>query len=191
MRYTRVLAVLLTIPAMLLSGCGSEEDSNAADTPQFNQADVTFVRGMIPHHRQAIQMARLAQGPAADPNVKQLAQQIEAAQGPEIQTMQDWLRGWNKPLKPHMGGSMDHGGGSMKGMSGMMGSGDMQQLRKAQGPAFDETFLSMMIEHHKGAIDMAGVEIAEGANPEAVVLAKKIQRDQAAEIEKMIRMLDG
>jgi uncharacterized protein (DUF305 family) len=76
-------------------------------------------------------------------------------------------------------------------MPGMMGSGDMQQLRSAQGAPFDESFLSMMIEHHKGAIDMASVEIQEGANPQAVALAKKIQRDQAAEIEKMTGMLEG
>jgi uncharacterized protein (DUF305 family) len=191
MRYTRVLAALFTATAMFLTGCASEADSNSADAPQSNQADVKFVRGMIPHHRQALQMARLAQGRAADPGVEQLARQIEAAQGPEIETMQGWLRAWDKPLTPEMGGSMDHGDGSMSGMSGMMGTSDMQQLRSVEGEAFDESFLSMMIEHHKGAIDMAGVEVRHGANPHAIALAKTIHRAQVAEIQKMTRMLES
>ena len=199
MRYQRALAVLFVTAAMVLSGCGAEKDSDAADTPPFNQADVTFVRGMIPHHRQAIQMAQLAQSRAADLQVKQLAQRIEAAQGPEIATMLGWLRAWNRPLGAGIGGSggMDHGGsggmdhGGSDGMSGMMGARDMQELRSAKGAAFDEAFLTMMIEHHKGAIDMASTQEQQGRNREALALAEQIQQDQAAEIEHMVGLLDG
>lgn len=193
MRYKRALALLFTAAALVLSGCAAENDSGSADTPTFNQADVQFVRGMIPHHRQAIQMAQLAEGRAADPQVEQLAQKIEGAQEPEIETMRGWLRDWNRPLRTmDMGdsGSMNHGGSS-DSMSGMMGAGDMQALREAKGRAFDEAFLTMMIEHHKGAVDMAATQERKGKDPEAIALARKIQRDQAAEIETMTRLLDG
>jgi len=192
MRLKRLLPALLIAVALFVNGCAADKEANAAEEPRFNSADVTFVQGMIPHHRQAIQMARLAEGRAADPEVEQLAQGIEAAQAPEIRMMQGWLRAWNEPLQPNKGdtGSMGHGG-SMKGMSGMMPMSDMQHLRSVKGSAFDEAFLSMMIEHHKGAIDMAHTEEQRGASPQAVALAKKIQQAQSAEIQKMTRMLPG
>lgn len=199
MRNLRALAVLLVTTTLLLSGCASEENSDSSASSQpFNQADVKFVRAMIPHHRQAIEMAQLAEKRAADPQVEKLAEQIEAAQGPEIKTMRNWLKSWEQPMKTNQGGSgsMDHGGsgsmdhgGSVGGMAGMMAAGDMQQLRTAEGAAFDEAFLTMMIEHHKGAIDMASTEEQQGRNREAVTLAERIQQDQAAEIELMANLL--
>jgi len=199
MRNLRSLAVLLVTTTLLLSGCASEANSDSSASSQpFNQADVKFVRAMIPHHRQAIEMAQLAEKRAADPQVEKLAEQIEAAQGPEIKTMRNWLKSWEQPTKTNHGGSgsMDHGGsgsmdhgGSVGGMAGMMAAGDMQQLRTAEGAAFDEAFLTMMIEHHKGAIDMASTEEQQGRNREAVTLAERIQQDQAAEIELMANLL--
>ena len=199
MRNLRALAVLLATTTLLVSGCASEESSSSSASSQsFNQADVKFVRAMIPHHRQAIEMAQLAEKRAADPQVKKLAEQIEAAQGPEIKTMQGWLKSWGQPMKTNQGGSgsMDHGGsgsmdhgGSVGGMAGMMATGDMKQLRTAKGAAFDEAFLTMMIEHHKGAIDMASTEEQQGRNRQAVTLAERIQQDQSAEIELMANLL--
>ena len=199
MRNLRALAVLLATTTLLVSGCASEESSSSSASSQsFNQADVKFVRAMIPHHRQAIEMAQLAEKRAADPQVEKLAEQIEAAQAPEIKTMQGWLKSWGQPMKTNQGGSgsMDHGGsgsmdhgGSVGGMAGMMATGDMKQLRTAKGAAFDEAFLTMMIEHHKGAIDMASTEEQQGRNREAVALAERIQQDQSAEIELMANLL--
>ncbi len=190
MRYTRALPALFITASLVVSGCAAEKNVNAAEAPRFNTADVKFARGMIPHHSQAIQMARLADSRASDPAVEQLAQKIEVAQAPEIRMMQGWLRAWNKSLQPGKSGARPMGhGGSMKGMSGMMPMSDMQHLRSVKGPAFDAAFLGMMIEHHKRAIDMAHVEERRGINPRAVALAKKIQQAQAAEIQKMTGML--
>jgi uncharacterized protein (DUF305 family) len=83
----------------------------------FNDADATFAQQMIPHHQQAVTMAELAGTRATDPEVKRLAAQIKAAQGPEITTMTGWLSAWGKPAPTD---SLDHGmnmsGGSMPGM---------------------------------------------------------------------------
>jgi uncharacterized protein (DUF305 family) len=196
MRYARAISALAIASALFLSGCAANSDADAADAntaaaPEFNKADVTFAQGMIPHHRQAIAMAQLAEGRASDPAVEQLAHKIEAAQSPEIRMMQGWLRSWNKPMNSNVdGGSAPMGhGGSTKGMSGMMPISDMRQLRSVKGAAFDEAFLSMMIKHHKGAIEMAHTEEQQGTNPQAVGLAKKIQHAQSAEIDNMTGML--
>ncbi|MEE3920862.1 DUF305 domain-containing protein [Micromonospora sp. BRA006-A] len=75
-------------------------------------------------------------------------------------------------------------------MPGMMSEQQMKDLAAAKGPAFDKMFAEMMIAHHKGAIDMARTEQADGSNPEAKALAAKIASDQAAEVQTLQKILD-
>jgi uncharacterized protein (DUF305 family) len=144
---------------------------------------------MIPHHRQAIERAQRGTERAASPEVQQLAAEIEAAQDPEIETMTGWLESWGKDVPGDM--SSPHEGMAMDDMAGMMSDERMTQLEAASGTAFDEMFLTMMIEHHEGAIEMARVEQITGAYSDAIALAEKIESDQAAEIETMRKLLDS
>jgi uncharacterized protein (DUF305 family) len=157
----------------------SSDDPGSEDAP-YNDADVTFARDMVPHHRQAIGMAQLAKGRAEDPRVLALAGRIEAAQGPEIDLLIGWLAGWDG------GQGMGHGG---SGMGGMMSPGDMHALMAASGAEFDRLFLEQMIEHHTGAVEMAETEISAGRNAEAIELAETIRDDQTAEIAEMEQLL--
>jgi uncharacterized protein (DUF305 family) len=75
-------------------------------------------------------------------------------------------------------------------MPGMMSDTEMQALEDADGADWDQMFLTMMIEHHAGAIEMARTEQSEGENPEAVALADDIDVAQSAEIETMQGLLD-
>ncbi|WP_238018184.1 DUF305 domain-containing protein [Dactylosporangium sp. AC04546] len=155
----------------------------------FNGIDVRFATDMIPHHRQALEMAKLAEARAATPAVKDLAGRISKAQEPEIATMSGWLTAWGEPV-PSPGG-MEHGTDhdAMGGMPGMMSQQEMQQLAKATGTEFDRLFLTMMIRHHEGAVEMAKAEQAQGANPAAKQLAGDIAAGQTAEIAEMERLL--
>jgi uncharacterized protein (DUF305 family) len=184
MKRLPALAAVAVAVALALTGCGgSDEGSQSA--AQFNEADVIFAQGMVPHHRQAIEMARVARQTAASTEVKKLAGEIEKAQDPEIQAMAGWLQAWGKDV-PTASSGMGHGGVNMPAM---MSAEEMKALENASGAAFDRMFLQMMIEHHQGAIEMAGTEQANGTNADATTLAKQIETAQTAEIGVMARLL--
>jgi uncharacterized protein (DUF305 family) len=155
----------------------------ASTAATFNEADTAFAQNMIMHHRQAVEMAELAETRAADPEVKKLATQIKAAQDPEITTMTGWLRSWGQPTSA-AGMQMDH-----DGMPGMMSDDAMSKMGAMSGKEFDKEFLRMMVEHHEGAIEMAKEETSGGSNPDAKALAEQISTSQQAEIDTMKKIL--
>lgn len=167
------------------SGSAESTSTSASENAAFNDADVTFAQGMIPHHQQAIEMAQMASERAQDSRVLDLASRIEAAQQPEIATLTGWLKEWGAE-DDGMGG-MDHGG--MDHGGGMMSEEDMNALMAASGAEFDRLFLEQMIEHHTGAVEMATTEAGEGQNTEALAMANNIRDTQNAEIAEMRQLL--
>jgi uncharacterized protein (DUF305 family) len=188
-----LIAVSIAAVALPLAACGASKsstkaassDSTAAPTKagSFNDADVAFAQGMIPHHEQAIEMADIALDPNAGASaaIATLAKAIKGAQDPEIKTMKAWLTAWGKNASGAMEG-MDH---SSSAMPGMMTDGDMADLGKAKGPEFDGLWARMMIAHHEGAIEQANTEIKNGKSAEAKALAAAIVKAQQAEIDQM------
>jgi uncharacterized protein (DUF305 family) len=188
---TIVFSTGLLAIALVLAGCttsggmggmdhNSPPPSESSSSAEFNDADVAFATNMIAHHQQAIEMADLVLAKSGiDDRVTRLAEDIKAAQGPEIITMTDWLTEWDQPTD-HSG--MDHGG--------MMSDDDMAALEDASGVEASRLFLEQMIEHHQGAIDMAQEEIETGSNADALALAQTIIDAQTAEIATMHDILD-
>ncbi len=158
--------------------------SAPASQGQHNAADVAFAKGMIPHHRQAVEMADLAPERAQSAEVKKLAADIKKAQDPEIKTLSGWLTSWGEEVPAE--GAMDH---SMHGMDGMMTAEEMTELENASGQAFDTAFMEMMIKHHEGAVEMAKTEQADGAYAPAKKMAEEIIASQTAEITQMNELL--
>ncbi|MFS0703280.1 DUF305 domain-containing protein [Cellulomonas sp. 179-A 9B4 NHS] len=160
----------------------------SADAAAHNDADVEFAQMMIVHHQGAIEMAELAVQKASNEQVRALGERISAAQGPEIELMTGWLEQWGEPTTPEAmdHGGMDHGGMDMEGMSQ---EEVMAELSALSGVDFDRRFLELMTDHHRGAIEMAETQRAEGENPEAVDLAGTIIDDQTMEITEMENLL--
>lgn len=197
-RKLAALTLFATI-SLTLAACSDDSDggessdrgSSSSQSGPFNDADVTFAQQMIPHHEQAIEMAKVAETRAGSDEVKSLAADIEAAQGPEIETLEGWLESWGEdvPSGEMDHGDMNHGSSDEGGMAGMMDEEDMKSLEDASGAEFDRMFLQMMIEHHEGAVAMAETEVQDGENADAIAMAQKVISDQQAEIDQMNGLL--
>jgi uncharacterized protein (DUF305 family) len=166
----RLIAVVLG--ALFLTGCAS---SSPDGSNSYSAQDIMFAEMMIPHHEQAIEMAELAVANTTNPDILTLAEQIRAAQEPEIDLMKSW---------PGVD-SMGHAGHTM---TGMLDENEIKMLRASTGADFDRLFLEGMIKHHEGAIDMAEAVI-DSKNPEVANLATAIISAQKAEIEEMKALL--
>ncbi len=185
----RTLTLIATIGALGLAACGSDDTASPATQATdaaFNDADVAFAQGMIPHHEQAIEMADIALDPTvgASEQVRDLATRIKGGQDPEITMMGGWLTMWGQPMQMDMGDGHD-----MSAMDGMMSVEDMDMLGAATGAEFDSLWLDMMIRHHQGAIAMAQTVKASGSNADVLALADQVIAAQQAEITEMESLL--
>ncbi|MGU3643416.1 DUF305 domain-containing protein [Microbacterium sp. C23T] len=180
----------ITLTALLaLAGCagttnsggmdnmpGMGSSASASPAADVNNVDVQFTMMMIPHHEQAVEMADMVLAKdGIDERVTALAEQIKAAQGPEIELMESWLDDWGTPMGDMDG--MDHGG--------MMSDTDMAALEAATGVEASRLFLEQMIVHHEGAIEMAQDEVDNGQNADVIALAENIIASQTTEITTM------
>jgi len=177
------LVAMLAVLAIAFAACTSKEEAK-----KHNDADIAFVQGMIPHHRQAIRMSELAGEHASSPDVKTIASTIITKQDEELKTMDKMLEDWGAKEMGEMSG--------MSGMSGMDHPGmlsdpQLKELEQARGVEFDKLFLKGMVQHHKGAVTMASEEDEKGENKEAKKLASEIKRGQEREIEEMEKQLVG
>jgi uncharacterized protein (DUF305 family) len=155
------------------------------------EADIRFMSGMIGHHAQAIQVAQLAPTHGASPEVRRLAARIIAAQEDEIATMQQWLRDRGQPVPD---AAHAHHGPDGALMPGMLTEAQIRQLDAARGEEFDRLFLTFMIQHHRGAVSMVSQLFGSyGAGQDETVFkfASDVNVDQATEIDRMQRMLEG
>jgi uncharacterized protein (DUF305 family) len=182
---TRMTALTIAATATL-AGCTINigDDSNGMmngngmmsnSAGELSASDLMFAQMMIPHHQQAVDMGTLAETRAANPAVKELAAKIKGEQAPEIAQMKGWL-----------GSSYDlHHTMVMKGM---LDVAQLTELKTAVGVAFDQLYLTYMIAHHEGAIEMAQ-SVVDSKNSEVSKLAKSIIESQTAEIDYMKQLL--
>ena len=157
-----------------------EEAARALPDDKPNAADRTYAQMMIVHHEQALTMTALAPQRAASEQVKKLAARITAAQKPEIDAMQGWLKTNGGPAKQS---GHDHGT-----MPGMATAAQLAQLTAAKGKAFDDLFLKLMITHHDGALTMAAEVLSQGNNVLVEEMANDVIAQQTAEINRMRSM---
>ena len=159
-----------------------------ADT-RYTVDDVTFMRDMIHHHDQAVQMSELVKDRTNQPQLVAVAGRIHASQADEIAFMQNWLRERGETVPD---ASM-HRGMDMKGtMAGMASPADMARLATLKGVEFDRLFLTLMIAHHDGALKMVDALVKKAGSAYDPVLSQftsDIKTEQKAEIDRMTALL--
>nr|WP_306327844.1 DUF305 domain-containing protein [Streptomyces venezuelae] len=157
-----------------------EEAARLLPDESPNSADFTYVQMMVVHHRQALTMTALAPERAASPQVRKVAERIAAAQKPEIDAMEGWLK--------NNGGPREQAGHDHHSMPGMATEAQLKELGDAKGTAFDELFLKLMVTHHEGAVTMAAEVLSQGNNVLVEEMANDVIAQQTAEIGRMRRL---
>jgi uncharacterized protein (DUF305 family) len=163
----------------------------------YTAADVLFMQQMMQHHAQALTMSALVPSRSQRGDVRSLAERIAISQRDEIAMMRRWLERRGEEVPTLAMDHQSHGAGDhtahMASMPGMLTTAQLAQLGAATGPAFDRLFLTMMIQHHEGALVMvAALTASPGAGQETELfrLTSDIDAGQRAEIRRMRAMLD-
>lgn len=169
----KILTLVAVLAAVVVAGCGGSDSKSSSSLG--NSTDRAFVAQMVPHHKSAVEMAKIAQQRGQSQFVKTLAGNIVRTQSAEIGTMQseDKKLADDGLKKGDLGMSMNEMGMSMD--TGML---------KTANP-FDPAFLKMMLPHHKGAVKMAQMELDMGKDAKLKTLAKAIISAQNKEISEM------
>ena len=183
-------------PAIVQPGAPGQASAVVSSVPKFQDnnftdADVKFMQGMIHHHSQALQMVALIATHTKTAELIAMGQKIQLSQSGEIKAMNEWLtaRKQTVPMMNPDGTVMDHG--DMVPMPGMLTAGQMKALDAARGAAFDELFLTGMIQHHKGALKMVADlrEAGGGKEPNIGGFLNDVDNDQRMEIVRMYGLL--
>lgn len=195
-------AGLVVVAAAASPAIAGAQDS--AQVPAHAQADARFLRDMIGHHAQALEMTALVPTRAGRDDVRLMAERIEVSQRSEIARMQQWLRvrGLAVPEvdahhahAPAAGEHAGHAAGDAHaGMPGMATPEEMARLAAASGAAFDALFLELMIRHHEGALVMVEELFGTpggGQDSEMYAIASEVDADQRMEIDRMRAMQQG
>lgn len=157
----------------------------ATPGPGYTAADVRFMQNMIGHHVQALVMTAMAPTHGAGDRLLRLAEKIDISQRDEIALMEQWLTDRNQALPS--ASYMDH-----MMMPGMLSPEQLAQLDAARGHEFERLFLTFMIRHHEGALQMVE-ELFDtpraGQDPDIFRFATDVDADQRDEIYVMRTML--
>ena len=175
-------------PGSPSSELSAEEAIKIANT-SYSPADAQFMRDMIPHHHQALQMAALVADRTNRPELIDVAGRINASQGDEIGFMQQWLRERGERVPDPTAHEAMH---THHTMAGMATPEQMAELAASEGTAFDRLFLKLMITHHEGAVKMVEELLEQPGSAYDPVLfefTNDVTNDQTTEIERMNALL--
>jgi uncharacterized protein (DUF305 family) len=178
--------------------------------PSNDSVDAGFARDMQIHHTQAVQMSYAVSIATQDREVRQIAYDIMTSQQAQIGRMSGWLDAWelpaysSAPLMAWMSGSGGPGGHDMAGgsgddeafvatdgalMPGMATDTEMERLRESTGRDAEILYLQLMIDHHRGGVEMARYAANHAEDDEVRRVADRMATSQAVEIDAMNDML--
>ncbi len=167
-----------------------DESLDETELPAYTEADVRFMRRMIRHHAQALEMTRLLRERTDRDDLRRLALRIDISQKDEIALMEKWLEERDEDVPGSESGSA---AADAPLMPSMLTEREMDELAAARGAEFDRLFLESMIQHHEGALQMVEQLFRKpgaGQVPSVNHFASEVQADQQMEIRRMQALLD-
>lgn len=182
------LALVLVL-AGVIGGLALGRSTATTYGPAAGSLDVGFLQDMTVHHDQAVEMAVWARNNTADPQIRQIAYDIESAQTSQIGRMEGWLTLWGQPLTPPSGQYMAWMGMPSSSMPGMASPDDLARLRAASGRDLDVAFLQLMLRHHEGGLPMMQAAATGASVPAVRALARSMVASQTSEVGVMTQML--
>jgi uncharacterized protein (DUF305 family) len=208
-RWVIVLAASVALVVVAAVAFSIGRLSTLGDAPPANaSAEAGFARDMQVHHQQGVELAMIIRDLTDDDATRLLGYDIATAQAQQSGQMYGWLAEWGLPqagpepsmtwmTRPADEGTSHDGHGSGDGgahepgepMPGLATSEQIAELRSLEGVEAERMFLELMIEHHRGAVEMAEAVLARSDYPVVVSLAEAIVRSQESEIGLMEDML--
>ena len=204
-----VVASVLVIVAAFAAGSLS---APVATAPSNTSAEAGFARDMQTHHNQAVEMSFIIRDLTDDADVRLLAYDIANSQSQQAGQMNGWLTVWNLPQtapepemtwmsRPALTG-VSHEGMSEMGtgetshepgspMPGMATADQLAALKAATGDEAVRQYLTLMIAHHLGGVEMADAVLVRTEERVVRSLAASIVKAQSSEIGYMQDLLDA
>lgn len=194
------LSVLLAVASLLVGLVLGWAAFGRGGFPLDGSAEAGFARDMQTHHGQAVQMSLLVNDRSTDPRIRIMAKDIATSQQGQTGQMFAWLQLWglsttgSQPPMAWMG--TDHHGATSASresvpMPGMASDADLATLEAASGVEAERIFLTLMIAHHRGGVEMADAVLARSDRDEVVTLARAMESAQTSEITTMQQLLDA
>lgn len=167
-----------------MMGTSTQNYTQGKNTTMSSNIDRHFIEQMIPHHIDAITMAKLAPTRTQRPEIIELSKSIIVSQVKEIDQMKEWYKNWYGREVPT--GILSNSSGMMGGgmHMGMMGNDtDIKRLELTDD--FDKAFIEEMIPHHQMAVMMGQMLKNSTSREEMKKLADDIITAQTREINEM------
>jgi len=197
-----IAVALLVAGAFALGRLSAPVSSN----PSTTSAEAGFARDMRVHHAQAVDMSMIVRDETDDPEIRLLAYDIAMTQQSQAGQMLGWLAEWRLPTtspepqmtwmtRPPLTGTDAHSHGTMSAhtagdpMPGLATNEQMTKLKSLTGVEAERYFLTLMIAHHKGGIEMAEAVLDRSTERVVTQLATGIVKSQSAELELMQNLL--
>ena len=203
------VAAVILVAASFAAGSLS---APVVTAPSNTSAEAGFARDMQTHHNQAVEMSLMVRDLTDDPDVRLLAYDIATSQSQQAGQMNGWLTVWNLPQtspepsmtwmsRPALSG-VSHEGMSEMGtgdsshqpgspMPGMATAEQLASLQAASGVEAERIFLTLMIAHHLGGVEMADAVLVRSEERVVRSLAASIVKAQTSEVTYMRGLLDA
>ncbi len=175
-----IVAVAVAVAALTACGQPGDRSQGRVATANPNDADVTFVQTIIPHHEQAIRMAKFVDSRTERPELHTLAGAILRTHVEELTLMRSWLRQWGQSEKA----GTDQGETTMPGM---LPEDEIVDLMGRTEVQFDLAFADLLRQHHRGAIELAQTELRAGFLPQVKELAQQVIDARQREVDQLAR----